>query len=134
MILAHATINLPITLWLMLSFVAELPGEILEAARIDGATPGQILWRIVVPLVRPGLGAAAVLAFIFSWNEFPVALTLTQRATVTVPVGVASFAQDHEIQYPQMAATALLSILPAVVLLLAARRLIVRGLTVGAIR
>ncbi|HTB43942.1 MAG TPA: carbohydrate ABC transporter permease [Acetobacteraceae bacterium] len=134
MILAHATINLPITLWLMLSFVAELPGEILEAARIDGAMPGQILWRIVVPLVRPGLGAAAVLAFIFSWNEFPVALTLTQRATVTVPVGVASFAQDHEIQYPQMAATALLSILPAVVLLLAARRLIVRGLTVGAIR
>jgi multiple sugar transport system permease protein len=134
MILAHATINLPITLWLMLSFIGEVPGEILEAARIDGATPGQILWRIVAPLVRPGLGAAAVLAFIFSWNEFPVALTLTQRATVTVPVGVASFAQDHEIQYPQMAATALLSILPAVVLLLAARRLIVRGLTVGAVR
>ncbi len=134
MILAHATINLPITLWLMLSFIAEVPGEILEAARIDGATPVQVLLRIVVPLVRPGLGAAAVLAFIFSWNEFPVALTLTQRATVTVPVGVASFAQDHEIQYPQMAATALLSILPAVVLLLLARRLVVRGLTVGAIR
>ena len=87
-----------------------------------------------MPLVRPGLGAAAVLAFIFSWNEFPVALTLTQRATVTVPVGVASFAQDQEIQYPQMAATALLSIVPAIALLLAARRLIVRGLTVGAIR
>jgi len=134
MILAHATINLPLTLWLMLAFVAEVPGEILEAARIDGAAPGQILSRIVVPLVRPGLGAAAVLAFIFSWNEFPVALTLTQRATATVPVGVASFAQDAEIQYPQMAATALLSILPAVALLLAARRLIVKGLTVGAVK
>ncbi len=134
MILAHATINLPLRLWLMLSFVAEIPGEILEAARIDGATPGQLLWRMVVPLVRPGLAAAAVLAFIFSWNEFPVALTLTQRVTATVPVGVASFAQDSEIQYPQMAATALLSVVPAIVLLLAARRLIVRGLTVGAIR
>ena len=134
MILAHATMNLPLTLWLMLSFVADIPGEILEAARIDGAQPGQVLWRIVVPLIRPGLGAAAVLAFIFSWNEFPVALTLTQRATATVPVGVASFAQDAEIEYPQMAATALLSILPALALLLAARRLIVKGLTAGAVK
>lgn len=134
MILAHATINLPLTLWLMLSFVAEVPGEILEAARIDGALPGQILRSVVVPLIRPGLAAAAVLAFIFSWNEFPVALTLTQRATATVPVGVASFAQDAEIQYPQMAATAILSILPAIVLLLAARRLIQKGLTVGALK
>jgi len=134
MILAHATMNLPLTLWLMLAFIADIPTEILEAARIDGAQPAQVLWRIVVPLVRPGLGAAAVLAFIFSWNEFPVALTLTQRATATVPVGVASFAQDAEIQYPQMAATALLSILPATVLLLAARRLIVKGLTVGAVK
>ncbi len=134
MILAHATINLPLTLWLMLAFVADIPGEILDAAHIDGATPGQVLGRIVVPLVRPGLAAAAILAFIFSWNEFPVALTLTQRATATVPVGVASFAQDSEIQYPQMAATALLSIIPALALLLTARRLIVKGLTVGAIR
>jgi multiple sugar transport system permease protein len=134
MILAHATMNLPLTLWLMLSFVADIPGEILEAARVDGAQPGQVLWHIMVPLIRPGLGAAAVLAFVFSWNEFPVALTLTQRATATVPVGVASFAQDAEIEYPQMAATALLSILPAVALLLAARRLIVKGLTAGAVR
>ena len=134
MILAYATMNLPLTLWLMLTFLADIPGEVLEAARIDGAQPGQLLWHVVVPLLRPGLAAAAILAFIFSWNEFPVALTLTQRATSTVPVGVASFAQDAEIQYPQMAATALLSIVPAIALLLAGRRLIVKGLTAGAIK
>jgi len=89
---------------------------------------------VIVPLVAPGLAAAGVLAFIFSWNEFAVALTLTQRETATVPVAIGKYAQENTIAYTEMAAAAMLSILPAVVLLLVAQRFIVRGLTNGAVK
>lgn len=134
LILAHATLNLPMALWLVGVFVRDVPLELEEAARMDGATTPVILRHIVLPLIAPGLAAAAVLTFVFSWNEFAVALTLTQKPTATVPVAIAKFAQDFEIQYTQMAASAALSILPALVLLLIAQRYIVRGLTQGAIK
>jgi multiple sugar transport system permease protein len=134
LILAHATLNLPIVLWIMLVFVRDVPAEILEAARIDGATNGQILCRIVVPLVRPGLAAAGILAFIFSWNEFVVTLTLSQRQTATVPIAIGKYAQQNTIDYTSMAAAAMLATIPAILLLLAAQRLVVRGLTAGALK
>jgi multiple sugar transport system permease protein len=132
--LAHATLNLPLALWIMSAFVREVPVELEEAARLDGCGTARLLWRVIVPLVRPGLAAAAILVFIFSWNEFPVALTLTQKATATVPVAIAKFAQEFEIQYTQMAAGAVLSVLPALVLLIVGQRQIVRGLTAGALK
>jgi multiple sugar transport system permease protein len=134
LILAHAALNLPMALWLVAVFIRDVPIELEEAARMDGATTPVILRRVVLPLIAPGLAAAAVLTFVFSWNEFAVALTLTQKPTATVPVAIAKFAQDFEIQYTQMAAAAALSILPALVLLLVAQRYIVRGLTQGAIK
>ena len=134
LILAHAMLNLPMALWLIGVFVRDVPRELEEAARIDGATTPTVLRHVVLPLIAPGLAAAAVLTFVFSWNEFAVALTLTQKQTATVPVAIAKFAQDFEIQYTQMAASAALSILPALVLLLIAQRYIVRGLTQGAIK
>jgi len=115
-------------------FKASVPEELLEAARIDGATNGQILRRIVVPLVRPGLAAAGILAFIFSWNEFVVTLTLSQRQTATIPIAIGKYAQQNTIDYTGMAAAATLAAIPAIVLLLAAQRLIVRGLTAGALK
>ena len=93
-----------------------------------------LLRHIILPMIAPGLAACAILTFVFSWNEFAVALTLTMKQTATVPVAIAKFAQDYEIQYTQMAAAAALSILPALVLLLIGQRFIVRGLTQGAIK
>jgi len=132
--LAHATLNLPMALWLMGVFVAEVPKELEEAAVIDGASTPVLLWHVILPIVAPGLAATAVLCFVFSWNEFPVALVLSTKPTATVPVAIAKFAQDFEIQYTQMAASAALSIVPAIVLLLACQRYIVKGLTMGAVK
>ena len=134
LILAHTVLNLPMALWLMGVFVREVPLELEEAARIDGASTFVLLRRIVLPMIAPGLAATAILTFVFSWNEFAVALNLTMKQTATVPVAIAKFAQDYEIRYTQMAAAAALSILPALVLLLIGQRFIVRGLTQGAIK
>lgn len=134
LVLAHVTLNLPLGLWLMTIFVRDVPVEIVEAARMDGAETPQILRLIVLPLVSPGLAATGVLVFVFSWNEFPIALTLSQKDTATVPVAIAKYAQEYEIAYTEMAAAALLSTIPAVILLLVAQRFIVRGLTSGAVK
>lgn len=134
LILAHTVLNLPMALWLMGVFVREVPRELEEAAAIDGASTPLLLWRIVLPIIAPGLAATGVLTFVFSWNEFAVALNLTMKQTATVPVAIAKFAQDFEILYTQMAASAALSILPALVLLLIGQRYIVKGLTQGAVK
>jgi multiple sugar transport system permease protein len=134
LILAHTTLNLPLALWLMTIHVRDVPLELEEAARVDGASTPTVLMRIVVPLVRPGLAATAILVFISSWNEFAVALNLTSQRTATVPVAIASFAQEYVIQYSTMAAGATLSVLPALILLLVGQRYIVKGLTAGALK
>ena len=134
LILTHVTINLPMTVWLMRSFFGEVPPEIEEAARVDGCGAFEASRRITLPLVIPGLIAAGVLAFIFSWNEFPVALSLTSRDLATVPVAIARFAQQYEIQHSQMAAASIVSTIPAVILMALGQRFIVRGLTLGAVK
>jgi multiple sugar transport system permease protein len=134
LILAHTALNLPMAIWLMSVFVRDVPEELVEAARVDGATTPMLLARIVVPIVKPGLIATGILVFVFSWNEFSVALNLTLKQTATVPVAIAKFAQDFEIQYTQMAASATLSLLPALILMLIGQRYIVRGLTAGAVK
>lgn len=133
-ILAHATLNLPIGIWLMATFLRDVPRELEEAARIDGCGTLALLWRVIVPVVMPGLAATAILVFIHSWNEFVVALNLTARQTATVPVAIAKYAQENETKYGEMAAGAVLSTLPALLLLFAAQRHIVRGLTAGAVK
>ncbi len=134
LMLAHLTLNLPLVLWMMSVFVGQVPEELEEAARIDGANTPVLLWRVVVPVVRPGLIACGLLVFILSWNEFAVALNLTAKQTATVPVAIAKYAQEFEIQYTEMAASAVLSIVPALLLLMLGQRHIVRGLTAGAIK
>lgn len=133
-ILAHTTLNLPMALWMMGVFVRDVPKEMVEAAEIDGAKTPQILWFVILPVVRPGLAATGILSFIFSWNEFAVALTLTQRKTATVPLGIGKYAQENTIAFTEMAAASTLSIIPAILLLLFAQRFIVRGLTSGAVK
>jgi multiple sugar transport system permease protein len=133
-ILAHATLNLPIGIWLMATFIREVPRELEEAARIDGCGTLQMLVKVIVPVVMPGIAATAILVFIHSWNEFVVALNLTARQTATVPVAIAKYAQENETKYGAMAAGAVMSILPSLVLLFFAQRAIVRGLTAGAVK
>jgi multiple sugar transport system permease protein len=133
-VLAHAVLNLPMAVWLMGVFVQDVPIELEEAAWIDGASTPTLLWKIVLPIIAPGLAATGILTFVFSWNEFAVALTLTTKQTATVPVAIAKFAQEFEILYTQMAAAAALSILPALVLLIIGQRYIVAGLTQGAVK
>jgi len=134
LVLTHVTINLPMTVWLMRAFFREVPHEIEEAAVIDGCRPFQAFCKVTLPLVVPGLIAAGILAFIFSWNEFPVALSLTSRDLATVPVAIARFAQQYEIQHGQMAAASIVATIPALVLMALGQRFIVRGLTLGAVK
>ena len=134
LILTHVTINLPMSVWLMRAFFREVPPEIEEAALVDGCRPLQAFRRVTLPLVVPGLIASGILAFIFSWNEFPIALSLTSRELATVPVAIARFAQQYEIQHSQMAAASIVSTIPAVILMALGQRFIVRGLTLGAVK
>lgn len=131
LILAHVTLHLPIGIAVMSVFVRDIPIELEEAARLDGCTTPQMLRRIVLPLVRPGLAATAILVFVFSWNEFAVALNLSGARTATVPVAIAKFAQEYEIKHGVMAAAVVLSVIPALLLLVFAQRHIVKGLTAG---
>jgi multiple sugar transport system permease protein len=134
LVITHVTINLPMTVWLMSAFLGEIPPEIEEAAIIDGCRPLQAFLRVVLPLAVPGLIASGMLAFIFSWNEFPIALSLTSRTTATVPVAIARFAQQYEVQHAQMAAASVISTIPAVLLMLFGQRFIIRGLTLGSVK
>jgi multiple sugar transport system permease protein len=133
-VLTHIALNLPMTIWMMMAYFREIPQEIEEAALIDGCRRLGIFLRIALPLAVPGLIAAGVLAFVFSWNEFSVALTLTSRHTATVPVAISRFAQQYEVQYGQMAAASILSTIPALFMMFFGQRFIVRGLTAGAVK
>ena len=134
LILTHVSMNLPMTVWLMMSFFKDIPPEIEQAALVDGCHPLAAFWRVVLPLVVPGLIAAGVLAFVFSWNEFSIALNLVSQTNATVPVVVAKFAQDYEIQHGQMAAASILATIPALVLMVFGQRFIVQGLTMGSVK
>jgi multiple sugar transport system permease protein len=134
LILTHVTVNLPMAVWLMMAFFRQLPPEIEEAALVDGCRPLTAFRRVTLPLVVPGLIATGVLSFIFSWNEFTIALNLTSQANATVPVAVAKFANDYEVQHSQMAAASILATIPALVLMFIGQRFIVQGLTAGSVK
>jgi multiple sugar transport system permease protein len=134
LVLANVTHHLPMALWIVAAFMRDIPQEILDAARIDGCDEPTSFRRIVLPLVMPGLAAAGALVFLFSWNDFIVALNLTAADMRTAPVAIATFAQEHEVKYGAMAASAMLTTLPALLLLLLGQRLIVRGLLSGAVK
>ncbi len=133
-ILAHVTTTLPLSVWILQSFVVDLPRELEEAALIDGCSHLTAFLWVAVPLLAPGLAAAAILTFIFSWNEFLFALNLTSTHTATIPVGIAKFAQQYEIRYGEMSAAAFFATIPAIIFIAIAQRQIVKGLTLGALK
>ncbi|MCD1634766.1 carbohydrate ABC transporter permease [Martelella mediterranea] len=134
LVLTHIVINLPMTIWLMMAAFDNIPKDLEQAAMIDGCRRTTAFRKILLPLVVPGLIAAGLLAFIFSWSEFSIALNLTAKDTMTVPVAIAAYAGQYEIQHGEMAAASVLSALPAIVLMFLGQRFIVRGLTAGSVK
>ncbi len=133
--LTHAVYSLPLAVWLLTSFFQQLPKELYQSARIDGCTPLQALLTVMFPLARPGIAVAALLVFIYSWNEFMFALTLTASDTTrTTPVAVALFPGLYEIPWGDLAAASLVVTLPVAGLALVFQRHIIAGLTAGSVK
>jgi ABC-type glycerol-3-phosphate transport system permease component len=134
LIIPYAAFNLPIIIWMLRSFIEQVPFEIDEAARIDGLSHFGIVRHIILPLVAPGLAAAAILSFLFSWNEFLFALTLTRTFVKTAPVGVMEFTGMYGTQWGDLTAASTIIAAPVLIMTLILRRHIISGLTFGAVK
>jgi len=137
LILAYTAHNLPFAVWMLHAAFRQLPRELDEAAVLDGFSSSAILYRIILPLSRPTLAVAAVLVFIFCWNEFILALSLMpSQAKYTVPVGVAllSGASVYEIPWGEINAAVAITTVPIILVIAAFQRWIIEGLTKGAVK
>jgi multiple sugar transport system permease protein len=115
-------------------FIEDLPREIEEAAKVDGASRFQIFRNIVIPLIAPGLVVVALFTFIFAWNDFAYAVIFSGSKVTPLPVVIAQFAGGHEILWGQISAAAIIAIVPALILATFLQKYLTRGLTMGAIR
>lgn len=137
LILSYMIFTLPFCVWVLTSFIKEIPDTLDEASTIDGASPWQCLWKVIIPLAGPGLVATGLLSFINAWNEFLFALTLTaDNSARTVPVAVALFSgqSEHELPWGKITAASTVVTVPVVILALLFQKRIVEGLTSGAVK
>lgn len=134
LVILYTSMNLPIAVWMMRSFLAEVPIAILEAAQIDGAGLLTTLRRIVAPIAAPGIAATALICFIFSWNEMLFARVLTGVAAVTSPVFLTGFVTGEGLFLAQVCAAATLISLPVLAAGFAAQDKLVQGLSMGAVK
>lgn len=133
-ILAHTAINLPFVIWLIMGFIGDLPEDLGAAALVDGCTAMQAFWKIVVPLVLPGLAASMILSAQFSWNELVFALQLTNLDTYTLPVGISKFVGSISVDWGKSSAAATLTMVPMIVIGFFIQKYIAKGTTGGAIK
>ena len=134
LILTHLIVALPLVLWVMIGFFEDVPGDLIEAARIDGCTHWAAFLRVALPLAKPGIVATGILSFIFSWNNFLFSLIIAGFKTRTLPIAVYSFLSYEEINWGGLTAAATIITLPVLVLALFVQKHIVRGLTMGALK
>src|SRR5436190_19928553 len=134
LILTHLIVALPLVLWVMIGFFEDVPGELIEAARIDGCSHWGAFARVAIPLAKPGIVATGILAFIFSWNNFLFSLIIAGFKTRTLPIAVYSFLSYEEINWGGLTAAATVITLPVLLLALFVQKHIVRGLTLGAMK
>jgi sorbitol/mannitol transport system permease protein len=134
LVVLYTSMNLPIAVWMMRSFLAEVPVEILEAASMDGAGLLLTLRRVVAPIVLPGIAATSLICFIFSWNELLLARTLTGTRALTAPVYLTGFVTSQGLFLAQMCAAAFVVSLPVLVAGFAAQDKLVQGLSLGAVK
>jgi glycerol transport system permease protein len=134
LILLYCIFNLPFSIWLLQGIIDSIPVELDEAALVDGAGIGMVLWRIIVPLAAPGLATAAILSWVFAWNEYLFAATLTSVDARTITTGLAEFVTVTGTNWGEMAAVAVLTLIPSLVFVSFVQRYIVMGLTFGAVK
>ncbi len=134
LVIAYAGFNLSFAVWMSMSFVRRVPKELVEAARLEGCTWMQVLWRIVLPLSRSGLAAVATFVFIFAWNEFLLALFLTTREAKTFPVVISSFVSTGKVYWDYIGAASVIQCLPPVLFSFFMQKHIVSGITMGAVK
>jgi multiple sugar transport system permease protein len=134
LVITHLVITVPIVVWVMIGFFEGLPPDLEEAALVDGATIWQAFRHIAMPLARPGIVVAMILAFIFSWNNFIFGVVLAGRATRTLPVAVYNVISFEQVSWGPLAAAALLVTLPVLLLTLIMQKEIVAGLTAGGVK
>jgi len=134
LIITHLVITVPIVVWVMIGFFEGLPGELEEAALVDGATIWQAFLHVAMPLARPGITVAMILAFIFSWNNFIFGVVLAGRSTRTLPVAVYNVLTFEQISWGPLAAAALVVTAPVLLLTLLMQKEIVAGLTAGGVK
>jgi sorbitol/mannitol transport system permease protein len=134
LIIFYTSMNLPIAVWMMRSFLSEVPVEMLEAASVDGATLSRTLRSVIAPVVMPGIAATALICFIFSWNELLFARVLTATVAETAPVFLTSFVTSQGLFLAQLCAAAFVVSLPVLVAGFAAQDKLVQGLSLGSVK
>lgn len=134
LVVLYTSMNLPIAVWMMRSFLAEVPREILEAAEVDGAGLVRTLVHVVAPIAAPGLAATSLICFIFSWNEFMFAVNLTAVRASTAPIFLVGFISSQGLFLAKLCAAATLVSLPVLIAGFAAQDKLVRGLSLGAVK
>jgi multiple sugar transport system permease protein len=137
LILPYMTFTLPLAIWTLAAFFREIPWDLDKAARVDGATPLQAFIRVIVPLAAPGVFTAAILVFMFAWNDFLFAISLTSTNNArTVPAVIAFFTGSSQFEQPtgSIAAASVIVTLPIIIVVLIFQRRIVAGLTSGAVK
>jgi multiple sugar transport system permease protein len=134
LVLLYVAVNLPFTIWLLYGFVLQVPVELEEAAAIDGCGPLRVFTKVLLPLMAPGLAAAAIFTFRIAWNEFILALVLTDRQTRTLPVAASLFITDIGVDWGRVMAMGSLIAIPPLIFTFVAARQIITGLTAGAVK
>ncbi len=134
LVIVYVVMNFPLAVWIMKGFFDELPLELEEASRIDGCSDFQTFFKVVVPMVQPGLAGTAVITMIFSWNEFMFALILTGEKAKTLPVGVTGFITFEGIKWGLLAAGGIFIIAPILIASFFFQKHLIRGLTLGSIK
>jgi multiple sugar transport system permease protein len=134
LVISHLVITIPIIVWVMIGYFENVPIELEDAALVDGASPWQGFRHIALPLARPGLIVGAILAFIFSWNNFVFSVVLGGKTTRTLPSAIYNVLTFEQISWGPLAAAALLVTLPVLLLTVVAQRQIVAGLSAGGLK
>lgn len=134
LVIPYVAFNLPFVIWMLRGYIKQIPYEIEEAAHVDGASRANALYRVVLPLLAPGIAASAILSAILSWNEYLFALALTRTGVKTAPVGVSEFTSMYGTQWGDMTAASVVIAGPILVMVLILRRRFIAGLTFGAVK
>jgi len=133
-ILVYTAMNLPFVIWILQSFIVQVPIQLEEAAKMDGAGPFQVFFLIVLPVIKPGLAAASIFTFRIAWNEFLLANALSDRGTRTVPVTIVNSLTEHDIDWGVIMATGTLLAIPPIIFTFLASKQIITGMTAGAVK